>query len=132
MASLKPSFRTPLSQARGLGSAKHGVGHWVAERVAAVALVPLVLWGVYSVLILCGLDYYGAVAWIGNPVNAPLMILLITISTMHMQSGMRVIIEDYIYSHLGKAGCLLLNIFLSGLIGALAVMSILKVALGGA
>ena len=67
------SFRTPLSQARGLGSAKHGVGHWLSERVAAVALVPLVLWAVYSVLRLAQLDYYGAVLWIAEPLNATLM-----------------------------------------------------------
>ena len=35
------NFRTPLSTARGLGSAKHGVSHWISERVGAVALVPL-------------------------------------------------------------------------------------------
>jgi succinate dehydrogenase / fumarate reductase membrane anchor subunit len=126
------SFRTPLSTARGLGSAKHGVGHWISERVAAVALVPLVIWAVYSVILLAQLDYYGAVEWIGSPVNATLMILTIAISFMHMQSGLRVVIEDYVYSHLGKAACLLANLFVSGLAGALAIMSILKVALGGA
>lgn len=126
------SFRTPLSQARGLGSAKHGVGHWVSERVAAIALVPLVLWAVYSVLVLAPLDYYAAAAWVSDPLNATLTILTIAISFMHMQAGVRVIIEDYIYSHFNKAAALLLNLFVSGLAGALAVMSILKVALGGA
>ena len=125
-------FRTPLSQARGLGSAKHGVGHWISERVAAVALIPLVVWAVYSVLLLAQLDYYGAVEWIGDPVNATLMILTIAVSFMHMQSGVRVVVEDYVYGHLSKAACLLANLFVCGLFGALAVFSILKVALGGA
>lgn len=126
------SFRTPLSRARGLGSAKHGVGAWISERVAAVALVPLVIWGVYSAILLGRLDYYGAAEWIQSPVNATLIILTIAISFSHMAAGVRVIIEDYVYGHLTKAGALLLNVFICGLAGALAIMSILKVALGGA
>ena len=127
------SYRTPLGRARGLGAAKHGVGAWIAERVTAVALVPLVLWAVFAGLRLAATDYYGAVAWLtSSMVNPVLMGLFIIVGFMHMHAGLRVVIEDYIEKHMSRAGLLLLNLFACSLIGALAVFSILKVALGGA
>ncbi|MCR5873616.1 succinate dehydrogenase, hydrophobic membrane anchor protein [Phenylobacterium sp. J426] len=126
------SYRTPLSRARGLGSAKHGVGHWIGERVGAVALIPLTIWAVYAVMRLAALDYYGAVEWISTPLNMTLMVLTLAISFWHMHSGLRVVVEDYIHKTLTKTGLLLLNLFVCGLAGALAVFSVLKVALGGA
>ena len=127
------SYRTPLGRARGLGAAKHGVGAWIAERVTAVALVPLVLWAVFAGLRLAATDYYGAVEWLtSSMVNPVLMGLFIIVGFMHMHAGLRVEIEDYIEKHLTRAGLLLLNLFACSLIGALAVFSILKVALGGA
>jgi succinate dehydrogenase / fumarate reductase membrane anchor subunit len=122
-----------LGRARGLGAAKHGVGAWIAERVTAVALVPLVLWAVFAGLRLAATDYYGAVAWLtSSMVNPVLMGLFIVVGFMHMHAGLRVVIEDYIEKHLTRAGLLLLNLFVCALVGALAVFSILKVALGGA
>jgi succinate dehydrogenase / fumarate reductase membrane anchor subunit len=126
------SYRTPLSRARGLGSAKHGVGHWIGERVAAVALVPLTLWAAFGVLRLAANDYGFAVAWISQPLNATLMVLTLAISFWHMHAGLRVVVEDYIQVTLNKSVLLILNLFVCGLAGALAVFSILKVALGGA
>lgn len=125
------SYRTPLSRARGLGAAKHGVGHWIGERVSAIALVPLTLWAVWAVIRLAAGDYDFAVEWIAEPLNATLMVLTLAISFWHMHAGLRVVIEDYIHVALNKAALLILNLFVCGLAGALAVFSILKVAFGG-
>src|SRR3954466_4739413 len=105
------SYRTPLSRARGLGAAHHGVAAWISERVAAIALVPLTLWAVFGVLRIAAGDYGAAVAWIGDPLNAVLMVLTIAISFWHMHAGMRVVVEDYIHVTLNKTALLVLNLF---------------------
>src|SRR3546814_3304040 len=61
------SMRTPMARVRGLGSAKAGVHHWWAQRLTAIALVPLTLWFVVSVAGMPGMDHATAVAWIGSP-----------------------------------------------------------------
>ena len=129
---MSAEFRTPLSRARGLGSAKHGATHWVAERVSAIALVPLVLWAVFGVIRLAAGDYGVVVDWVGQPLNAVLLVLLVAVAFWHMATGVRVIIEDYIHKMLTKTALLLANMFIAVLAGGLAIFSILKVALGGA
>ena len=125
------SYRTPLGRALGLGSAKHGAGHWLSERVSAIALVPLVIWMIYGILRLSAGDYGFAVHWVQDPLNATLTVLTFAISFWHMHSGVRVVVEDYIHKTLTKSVLLLINLFICGLAGALAVFSILKVALSG-
>ena len=44
------SLKTPLGQVRGLGSARSGTHHWWMQRVTAVALVPLTLWFILSLV----------------------------------------------------------------------------------
>ena len=124
-------YRTPLGRARGLGSAKHGVGHFIAQRVSAAALVLLVLWGVWSALTLAGGDYASAVTWLRSPVNAALMVLTALAAFFHMQLGMRVVIEDYIHKPSTKTVLLLLNVFAAWGGAALTIVSLLKVAFGG-
>jgi succinate dehydrogenase / fumarate reductase membrane anchor subunit len=128
------SYRTSLGRAKGLGAAKHGVSHWIAERVSSVALVPLSLWAVFSVLNLARTGYDGAVLWLHSPINAVLAGLLMLITFQHMHAGLRVVVEDYIHKPGTKAMLLVLNLFVCVLFGALALFSILKVALtpGGA
>ncbi|HWF76501.1 MAG TPA: succinate dehydrogenase, hydrophobic membrane anchor protein [Caulobacteraceae bacterium] len=124
--------RSPLGRARGLGSAKHGVGHFIAQRVTAIALVLLLLWGAVSVVGLAHGDYSTATDWLHSPINAALAVLLAFAAFWHMQLGMRVIIEDYIQKASTKAALLVLNIFVGWLGGALTILAILKVALAPA
>lgn len=125
------SYRSDLSRARGLGAAKHGAGHWLSERITSIALVPLTVWAVFAAFRLATLDYANAVLWVQQPLNAVLLVLLLAISFLHMHAGMRVIVEDYFHTTLNKSVLLLLNLSVCVLFGALAVFSILKVALGG-
>lgn len=124
-------FRTALGRARGAGSAKHGVGHFIGQRASAAALIFLTLWGVWSVLCLGQGGYDGARTWLGSPVNATLIILLAVVGLYHAQLGMRTVIEDYIQRPATRIALLLLNAFVAGGGAVLTVVCILKVALGG-
>jgi succinate dehydrogenase / fumarate reductase membrane anchor subunit len=126
------SFRTDLSRARGYGAAGHGVAFWLTERLTSIALIPLGLWAIYSVMRIATLGYDGAVAWLGEPVNAVLLVLTLAVSFYHMHLGMRVIVEDYIEHKGFRFFWILLSAGVSLLAGLLSIYSILKVALGAA
>ena len=124
-------YRTALGRARGLGSAKHGVGHFIGQRVSAVALVFLALWGVWSAWTLAGGGYVGASLWLQSPVNAALLALLAAVAFYHMRLGMRTIVEDYIHRPATKAVLLIANAFVCFGGAALTIVCLLKVAFGG-
>jgi succinate dehydrogenase / fumarate reductase membrane anchor subunit len=124
------SLRTPLAEARGLGSAKEGVGHWWHQRLTAVALVPLTLWFGFSVALLGSADYYTVIDWIAHPVNAVLLILLLAVGFWHGALGVKEVIEDYVASEWKKI-TLLLAVQLAAVVLALAgIFAVLRIALG--
>ena len=125
------NLRSPRSQAVGLGSAKHGFSHWWWQRVTAVALVPLCLWFVYSVLCLVGSGYDAATAWLSSPINATLMLIFVLAMLFHAQTGLQVVIEDYIHTKWMNLTLLLVIKFAAVGLAVLSVISVLKVALGG-
>jgi succinate dehydrogenase / fumarate reductase membrane anchor subunit len=124
MARAANSVRSPLARVRGLGAAQHGVGDWWAQRVTAIALVPLTIWFVASVVSLAGADHRTVALWIGSPVTAVLLIVLLLALFRHAQLGLRVVIEDYVH-HEGAKVALLLAV--NGVLALLAVGSILSI-----
>lgn len=125
------NLRSPLGRVRGLGSAKEGVGHWWAQRVTSVALVPLVLWLVVSLIGLIGADHGAFTAWVRQPLNAVLMTLLLVAGFHHLQLGLQVVIEDYLHHEGARIAAILIVKFAAALLGLCGIFSVLKIAFGG-
>jgi succinate dehydrogenase / fumarate reductase membrane anchor subunit len=122
--------RTPLARARGLGSAKDGVGHWWVQRITAIALIPLVVWFAVSLVMLSGADYAIVRAWIGSPLVMVLLILTIGIGLHHGQLGLQVVFEDYT-DGAWRVALIVLVKFIAVVFGLGAIVAILRIGLGG-
>ncbi len=125
------SMRSPLGRVRGLGSAREGVGHWWAQRMTSLALVPLALWFVAALVTLTGADHATARAWIGAPVPASLLLLLIVATFYHGALGVQVIIEDYVHHEGVKVAALIAVNAVSLLLGLTGVLAVLTILFGG-
>jgi succinate dehydrogenase / fumarate reductase membrane anchor subunit len=123
-------FRTPLARARGLGSAKSGTHHWWMQRLTAVALVPLSLWFVATLISMATADYATVVAWLNSPLSAILGCALIVAVFYHGQLGLQVIVEDYVDTEWLKLVSILLANFLSLLLAAACLFAVLSIAFG--
>ena len=123
-------MRTPLARAIGLGSAKEGVGPWWAERVSAVALVPLTLWFVTSIIAHTGSDYATFIVWLRTPLTAILMILLLIALFYHTALGLQVVIEDYVHSGAKFAAVIAVRLGCCALATA-GVVATLRIAFSG-
>ncbi|MEO5375322.1 MAG: succinate dehydrogenase, hydrophobic membrane anchor protein [Alphaproteobacteria bacterium] len=125
------SMRSSLGRARGLGSTGEGVGHWWVQRATAVALVPLALWLVISVIRVAGADYQHFQQWLARPGNATLMVLLLVATFHHAQLGLQVVIEDYVHRESTRIAGILVMKAIIVLLGTFSVVSVLKIAFGG-
>ena len=124
------STTNPLARARGHGSARDGVNHWLAQRASAVLLVLLTAWLLYAATALAGADHATVWDFLAQPLNAALMILLLISLFYHAMLGLQVVIEDYVH----RAATAIVLHFLTRA-GAffgmtLGVIHVLKIALG--
>lgn len=123
-------MRSPLARAMGFGSAKDGVEHWWMERVTAVALVPLTLWFVASIIAHTGNDYATFIVWLRTPLASILMILLLIALFYHTALGLQVVIEDYVHSGVKFAALVAVRLGCFAL-AATGIVAALRIAFGG-
>ena len=118
---------TSMKSVRGLGAAGSGTGHYIRQRVSAVALLFLVPWFLYAIIQACSAGYVGAIDWVGQPVNAILLILTVSAALYHMWLGLQVVIEDYISRSGSRQALLILNTFAVLALFAATVLSVVKI-----
>ena len=124
------NLRSPLGRARGLGSAKDGLHHWWAQRLTSLALIPLTVWFVASIVGLAGSGYEEFVLWLATPCNATAMILFLAVTFHHAQSGVQVVLEDYVSHHGWRIASIIVVKFICCGLAAISIVSTLIVTFG--
>jgi len=98
--------------------------------LSAVALVPLTLWFLVSLLRVGVLNFANARNWLAEPWHAVGALLLVAMMCVHSRLGVQVIVEDYVHRPGAKLATLMLSDFAHFLLGVAGIYAILRVTFG--
>ena len=118
-----------LKKVMKMQSKSHGVVHWKLQRISAIAMIPLIIWFVSSLVFSLINGYDQSITWLQSPLNATGMVLLFGTLYFHAASGLQVVIEDYVHNEGLKIMSLILIKLLSILLGVLSILCVLKIYL---
>ena len=124
------ALRTPTKRARGLGSAKDGVHHFIWQRVTAITLGLCALWLLGILLTLRSADYSIIHGLVADPINASVLVLFLIAMFWHARLGVQVVIEDYVHTPFNAVVLQLATLIFCALAGIASVLAVLRIALG--
>ena len=104
-----------------------GIKHWKYSRVSSIILIPFTIWFVAFFSKNFGMPFEQVTSSLSTPLNSLLMLTFITATIFHLQQGLQVIIEDYVYRRLW----INLNIVFCSLLLIVSVISLGKLVLVG-
>lgn len=117
--------RKAFKMARGGGPAHTGSATFRVQRLTALALAPLVIWFVISLLLAMLGSQETAQAWLSRPVNAALLAALTLVALRHATIGIQVVLEDYVHNLTTRTIALLGLYGLGGLVGLTVVAALI-------
>jgi succinate dehydrogenase / fumarate reductase, membrane anchor subunit len=119
-----------LRQVRHLGSARGGLREWRLQRLTALALIPLGLYFVASILWLAKSDQVTAAAWLASPIPALLVILFLLAGLAHALIGLNSVLLDYVHTRAWLIAAELLVRAAAAILAGAGLLAVLKLFLG--
>jgi succinate dehydrogenase / fumarate reductase membrane anchor subunit len=107
-----------------------GSGHWLAQRITAVALIPLGLWFMFSLATRTDLGRAAWLEFVATPWRAVLIALFLLTLLLHSYLGVQVVIEDYVHTRWRERGLHVLSGALHLAAAAAGVFAVIQVATG--
>ena len=104
-----------------------GIKHWKYSRISSILLIPLTIWFVAFFSRNFGMPFEQVALSLSTPVNSLMMLIFITATIFHLQQGLQVIIEDYVYTRLW----INLNIMFCGSLFIVSLLSLGKLVFVG-
>ena len=119
-----------LRRVEHFGSAREGLREWRLQRLTALALIPLGLYFVGSILWLVKSEQVTAAAWLASPLPALLVILFVLAGFAHAVVGLRSVLVDYVHTRGALLAAALLVRAAAILLAGASILAVLKLFLG--
>jgi succinate dehydrogenase / fumarate reductase membrane anchor subunit len=121
-------YITDKKRVEGLGSSKMGTEHHISMKISSVFLLFLVPIFLFTFGNVIGEEYEAVISYYQKPFPAIVTLLTIVVGLLHFNSGVKVLLEDYVQGFKRELLILLMTI-ISWCLISLGVFSILKLAL---
>ena len=121
---------SPFKWGRRFLLASGAVQHWWMQRLTGMALVPLSLWFVFSVLSLTGGELVTIKNWMGQNLNPVLMCFFVFCVFYHAYLGLEVIIEDYVSTEPARTRFIFFVKIGAILLGTLSIFAVVSLVFG--
>jgi succinate dehydrogenase / fumarate reductase membrane anchor subunit len=123
------SYKTAYKSVAGLGSAKDGTGHWVSQRLTAIALMPLGVFFLIPFMQVLGEGHGAVLALYAHPFHALTAIGFFFVAFRHLRLGMQVVIEDYVHGERARLLMMITNALIWRAFAVAGAFAVAKIAL---